>query len=124
MLKFSAASAPKERYLERLAVKGKEGTRLILTRDLESIEGAGSYVLLHTKNREHVYRGTLNQLSKMLNPTVFIRVHRSVIVNLSAITLLEPTSHGEFEATLGSGRHIQISRTFRGELERRLRQKL
>lgn len=112
------------RYLERLVVKDRGTICLIPVADVECFSGAGSYVLLHTARRELLYSGTLNQLSKVLDPNAFVRVHRSAIVNVSAIMVLQPTSHGEFEATLRSGRHIQISRTYRPEFERYLQQKL
>jgi two-component system LytT family response regulator len=124
VLQATSTETKKKRYLERLAVRVDGGTRLIPSLEVESFEGAGVYVTLHTKGREYLYRGTLSRLSEGLNPETFIRVHRSTIVNIAAIVLLEPTSHGEFEATLRSGRHIQVSRTFRGDLEERLQQDL
>lgn len=124
VLQVTSTDTAKKRFLERLAVKVDGGTRLIPAIEVESFEGAGVYVALHTKSREYLYRGTLSKLSEDLDPEKFIRVHRSTIVNIAAIVLLEPTSHGEFEATLLSGRHIQVSRTFRSDLEQRLQQAL
>ena len=124
LLQVSSAQISKARHLDRLAVKTDGGTRLIACSEIESIEGAGVYVTLHTKRQEYLYRGTLNRLSEDLNPDKFVRVHRSAITNIDAIVILEPTSHGEFEVALKSGRHVQVSRTFRRNLEARLRQVL
>jgi two-component system LytT family response regulator len=124
VLQVTSSETARKRYLERLAVKVDGGTRLIASLEVESFEAAGVYVTLHSKGREYLYRGTLNKLSEDLDPDKFVRVHRSTIVNIAAIVLLEPTSHGEFEASLRSGRHVQVSRTFRGDLEQRLQQVL
>lgn len=113
-----------KRYLDKLAVRIEGGTRLIAANQIESIEGAGVYVTLHSKGHEYLYRRTLNQLATSLDPEVFVRVHRSTIVNVNTIVFLEATSHGDFEARLLSGRHIQVSRTFRKLLEERLQQPL
>ena len=124
LLQVSSGQISRAKHLDRFAVKVEGGTRLIASSEVESIEGAGVYVSLHTKRQEYLYRGTLNKLSEDLDPDQFVRVHRSAIINIKAIILLEPTSHGDFEATLESGRHVQVSRTFRKELEARLRQVL
>jgi two-component system LytT family response regulator len=124
LLRVTSTKISMTRYLDRLAVKVDGGTRLIACSEIESIEGADVYVSLHTKRQEFLYRGTLINLSENLNPDQFVRIHRSTIVNISAISLIEPTSHGDFEATLKSGRHVQISRSFRRNLEERLQQGL
>ncbi len=122
LLRVTSEPLQKARYLDRLAVKVDGGTRLIACSEIESIEGADVYVSIRTKGQEYIHRGTLNKLSGDLNPDQFVRVHRSTIVNIAAIVLLEPTSHGDFEATLKSGRQVQVSRTFRKDFEERLRQ--
>ena len=50
---------------------------------------------------------------------LFIRVHRSAIVNIDSIAQLDAISHGEFEPTLRDGRVARISRTYRALLEQR-----
>jgi len=71
-----------------------------------------------------LYRAALNDLAERLDPVRFIRVHRSAIVNIESILRLEPISHGEFEAILKDGSRSKISRTYRGQLEKRLGQSL
>ena len=123
-LQMTAGKTSRPHFLDLLAVKESNRTHLIPTSAIESIEGAGVYVTVHAHKKEYLYRGTLNQLTRDLNPDHFVRVHRSTIVNIAAIVLLEPTSHGEFEATLKGGRNVQISRTYRHHLEDKLQQKL
>jgi two-component system, LytTR family, response regulator len=92
--------------------------------DIEWIEGAGVYLNLHVAGRELLYRATLNQLARDLDPVRFVRVHRSVIVNIDSIVRLEPASHGEFDVILKDGSQTKVSRTYRAVLERRLGQSL
>ena len=51
-----------------------------------------------------------------LPPERFIRVHRSVIVNLDHIARLEPAGHGEYDITLRSGKRVTSSRTHHATL--------
>jgi two-component system LytT family response regulator len=67
---------------------------------------------------------SLTDLERSLDPDRFLRIHRSVIVNIESIVQLEPLSHGEFEVILKDGSHPRVSRTYRSALEKRFGQKL
>jgi two-component system LytT family response regulator len=116
--------ATQTRSLDRLAVKTDGITRFVLVRDIEWIEAAGVYVTLHTSGKEFLYRATLTDLVQSLDPSRFLRIHRSVIVNIESIVQLEPLSHGEFEVLLKDGSHPRVSRTYRDAMEKRFGQKL
>ena len=119
-----AMQSTETQYLDRLAVKVDGITRFVRVRDIEWIEAAGVYVTLHTLGKELLYRASLTELAQSLDPIRFLRIHRSVIVNIESIVQLEPLSHGEFEVLLKDGTHSRVSRTYRNSLEKRLGQKL
>ncbi|HEY1938307.1 MAG TPA: LytTR family DNA-binding domain-containing protein [Candidatus Angelobacter sp.] len=112
------------RYLDRLVVKGGGTTRFIRVADIDWIEGAGVYVNLHIAGKELLYRSALSELVGQLDPSRFIRIHRSSIVNIDSILELQPISHGEFELVLKAGHRLRVSRTYRIQLEKRLGQSL
>jgi two-component system LytT family response regulator len=112
------------RYLDRLAIKMDGITRFVRVKDIEWIEAAGIYVTLHTAGKELLYRASLTDLAQSLDPSRFLRIHRSVIVNIESIVQLEPLSHGEFEVLLKDGAHPRVSRTYRNSMEKRFGQKL
>lgn len=119
-----AMQALEARYLDRLAVKVDGITRFVRVKDIEWIEAAGVYVTLHTSGKEILYRASLTDLAQSLDPSRFLRIHRSVIVNVESIVQLESLSHGEFEVLLRDGAHPRVSRTYRDLLEKRFGQKL
>ena len=112
------------RYMDRVVVKGSGTTRFIRVAEIDWIEGAGVYANLHASGKELLYRSSLNELSRHLDPVRFIRIHRSTIVNIESIVELRPISHGEFELLLKDGHCSRISRTYRIEVEKRLGQSL
>jgi two-component system, LytTR family, response regulator len=112
------------RYLDRLAVKVDGITRFVRVKDIEWIEAAGVYVTLHTSGKEFLYRASLSELSQSLDPIRFLRIHRSVVVNIESIVQLETLSHGEFAVLLKDGSHPRVSRTYRNSMEKRFGQKL
>lgn len=124
VLRMLATRAQASRYMDRLAVKGSGTTRFIRVAEIDWIEGAGVYVNLHAGGKGLLYRSTLNELSRLLDPTRFTRIHRSNIVNIESIVELRPISHGEFELLLKDGHRLRVSRTYRIELEKRLGQRL
>jgi two-component system LytT family response regulator len=124
MKMVSAAPIAPERRLDRLVVKSGGTTRFIRVVDIDWIEAAGVYVTLHVAGKELLYRAALNDLAEKLDPRRFVRVHRSALVNIESILQLEPISHGEFEVVLKNGARTRVSRTYRGQLEKRLGQPL
>lgn len=109
---------------DRLVVKSGGVTRFIRVMDIDWIEAAGVYVNLHVGSKELLYRVALNELVDKLDPMRFVRIHRSVIVNIESILQLESISHGEFEVVLKNGARPRVSRTYRVQLEKRLGQSL
>jgi two-component system, LytTR family, response regulator len=124
VLRMLATRSQVGRYLDRLVVKGRGTTRFIRVDDIDWIEAAGVYVNLHVAGKALLYRSALNELAGHLDPTRFIRVHRSSIVNIDSIFELQPISHGEFELVLKNGDRLRVSRTYRAHLEKRLGQSL
>ncbi|NYF90180.1 LytTR family DNA-binding domain-containing protein [Tunturiibacter empetritectus] len=119
-----AMQATQPRYLDRLAVKTDGITRFVRVKDIEWIEAAGVYVTLHTSGKEFLHRAALTDLTESLDPSLFLRIHRSFIVNIENIVQLESLSHGEFEVLLKDGSRPRVSRTYRSSIEKRFRQKL
>jgi two-component system LytT family response regulator len=119
-----AAQSTETRSLDRLAVKSDGITRFVRVKDIEWIEAAGVYVTLHASGRASLYRASLTDLEQSLDPSRFLRIHRSIIVNVDSVIQLEPLSHGEFELLLKDGSRPRVSRTYRTSMEKRFGQKL
>lgn len=118
------SSTAAEPPLTRLIIKTAGVARLLRTEDIEWIDAAGVYVTIHHRGGQSLYRASLTQLETRLDPRLFIRVHRSALVNLERIERMEPISHGEFELLLKSGARARLSRTYRAAFEQRLGQTL
>ena len=103
-------------FEETLTVRS--GTQSILVRvsDIRWIEGAGDYVRLHLGLANHLHSERLKRLEVRLDPHRFVRVHRSAIVNVSAVRKLRHLGHGDYEAVLDDGSTVRVSRTRRSQL--------
>ena len=110
------ANQPVERFL----VRDNERYVVVRTSDIESVEAATNYVVLHTRSGNHVLRRTLSTLETELDPNQFFRLNRSCIVRLSAIREIQTLTAGEFVVFLQSSAKFTLTRGLR-ELQEKLR---
>jgi len=103
----------------RLAIKTDEKVLFIAVNDIDSIESAGNYVVVHIGKEEHVLRDTLTNLETKLPLGKFLRVSRSAIVNLERVKELQPMFRGESVVILKNGRAIPTTRSLR-EIQEKL----
>jgi two-component system, LytTR family, response regulator len=106
---------------ERLVVKERGQVLFLNAVDIDWIEAAGYYACLHIGNATHVMRRTLSELERDLGEERFVRIHRSIIVNLDRIRGLELQKSGEYEVILKTQVRLRLSRRFRRALQNRLR---
>jgi two-component system LytT family response regulator len=106
--------------VERFLVRNNEHYVVVRASDIESIEAAANYVILHTREGNHILRRTLSALETELDPQQFFRLNRSCIVRLATIREVQPLSAGEFVVFLLSGAKFTLTRGLR-ELQDRLR---
>ncbi len=72
---------------------------------------------VHTLEGTHIIRKTLKQCKKDLDPSLFPRVNRSAMINMSKLKRLTPNSNGEYVAQLTSGDSVKVSRKYKFKLE-------
>lgn len=107
------------RYLERLAVRGSDRTRILDLAEVTWIEAADNYVRLHCASGKHLSRRTMRDLEQTLDPARFARIHRSAIVNLLCVRELRPHGDGDYELRLADGVRLTLTRSYRGAFEAR-----
>ena len=103
----------------QLLVPERSGTRVVKVDQIQWIETADNYVILHTADGEPLMRQTLAGLLEKLGPR-FIRCHRRAAVQLRWIASIANLEKGDGEIVLHNGARVPLSRQFRAELESRL----
>jgi hypothetical protein len=104
-----------ERFLVRKL--GKEF--LVAANDIEWLQAASNYVNLHVRGREYPLRSTMAALEPRLDPTRFVRVHRSYMVNLDCLAEIEPLESGDARLLMRDGSRVPCSRRYRPALRGR-----
>ncbi len=104
-------------FEDRLAIR-TNGRVVFLTLDeIHWVEAAANYVRLNTGKDSYLFRETISRISERLNSTDFVRIHRSVIVNVRRIKELIPVNSGEYVVVLTSGKELSCSRGYRSNLQ-------
>jgi two-component system, LytTR family, response regulator len=105
-------------HLTRLAVKSGGMTTFLEVETVDWIAAAENYVELHAGKARHLLQVTMNRLASRLDPATFVRIHRSMIVNVKRIRSVQPQFHGEYIVTLVSGQQLRSGRTYHETLRR------
>ena len=104
------------RHPDRLIVKSGGRVFFLRTEDIDWVEAAGNYVRLHTRNEAHLLRESMKNMEARLDPSTFVRIHRSAIVNIDRVKELEPWFHGEYIVIMHDGTRLTASRVYSDRL--------
>ena len=106
---------PVSPFENRLAVRSGGRIYFLRTEEIDWIEAVDYYVKLHVGGKEHLMRESMNQLEKRLDPRLFLRVHRSSIVNLDRVKELHGRGN-DHAVVLHDGTRVTLSRSRREKL--------
>jgi two-component system LytT family response regulator len=105
---------------QRLVVRSRGKVELLRVDDIDWIEAQHNYVRLHVRNEVHLLRQTLGEIETRLRTDKFLRIHRSLIVNVDRIHHLQACGYGEYLVVLQNGKNLPLSRGYRDRLDRLL----
>lgn len=108
-------------FVSRFLVRTGTKTVVVRASDVDRVEADGNYVRLHVEARSYLLRETMNRLEQSLDPSVFVRIHRSAMVNMSRVREVEPHLGHDHLVRLANGVRVRMSRWYHAEFERRMR---
>ena len=97
---------------ERFLVRKLGRDFLVATADIEWVQASGNYVNLHVRGHDYPLRSTMAAIEARLNPAIFVRIHRSYLVNLGRIESIQPLEGGEARVHLKGGPSLPCSRRY------------
>jgi two-component system, LytTR family, response regulator len=106
-----------KRWLQYLVIRSTGRSILLRTSTIDWIEAKGNYVSLHRGKESSLARKSLSALEKELDPKVFVRVHRSAIVNIDRIREFQRMFNGEYRILLNGGTRLPLGPSYRPKLQ-------
>lgn len=94
----------------KIPVKQGNKTILLDPQDILYIISSGCYAEIHTGSNKYLLRESLSSLDEILDPNLFFRIHRSIIVNLNHVKELVHSEYGEIDAKMADGRLLHTSK--------------
>jgi two-component system LytT family response regulator len=124
----ASQQAPLVALLEELQSKAQSWDRVVVREsgritflkpdEIEWIEAEGNYLRLHAGAKSYLLRETMNAAEARLAARKFLRVSRSIVVNLERIQEWQPLFHGDSVLILKDGTRLTVSRVYREKLDR------
>lgn len=107
---LESCSQVRREYPARLLVPNGAKDSFVTVSDIEWIEAADYYACLHVGAKNFMLRETIKQLANTLDPGKFVRIHRSIIVNIGQVREIVREGRGEGAVILNNGHRLRMSK--------------
>ncbi|GGW57430.1 LytR/AlgR family response regulator transcription factor [Alishewanella tabrizica] len=106
------------RFPDAISIKDSGEITRVPVAEIDWVDAAGDYMCIHTRDGQtHILRRTMKELESELDPRLFVRVHRSAIVNVHTIAKLQMLSNGEHQLVLTNGQSVKVSRSYKDRVK-------
>lgn len=106
----------REKRMTRLIVRSAGRVSFVRVEEIDWLEAADNYVRIHVSRESHLIRDTLQSLEARLDPSKFLRIHRSTVVNFDRIKEMQPLFHGDYLVRLRDGTELTLTRNYKEKL--------
>lgn len=96
---------------------GKENV-VVNIADILQITSATPYIFIHLENKKHLHSETLKSICSQLDNSVFVRVHKSSLVNISKVSSFKSRLNGDYDLQLKNGELVRLSRTYSSDFKK------
>ena len=100
----------------RIAFKAKGRILLLDLAEIVAVQAEGNYVSLRHRPNAYLVHESLSSMAEKLKPYGFIRIHRSVLVNILAVEEIQPLPTGEYRLRVKGGKEYLVTRTYKHNL--------
>lgn len=101
---------------DRILIRAEGRFIFLKTEEIDWIQAKANYVCIHAGGASYLYRHTISSLERHLDPTRFLRIHRSTIVNIDKVREMRPWPTGEYVVFMRCGKELTLSRGYRARL--------
>lgn len=107
-----ATLAERPQPATRIPVRARGRVFFVHVADIDWVEADANYVRLHARGEVHQVRESMQNMERRLPAQMFLRIHRSSIINIERVREFQPWFHGEYIAILQDGTKLTVSRAY------------
>ena len=100
-------------YLDRIIVRAGQSLRTLKTASIDRVEAGENYIRLSSKGKSYMLRMMLKDIERRLNPAQFVRISKSIVINLDSVVEIRKLCHSDFEVVLSDCASVRLSRRYR-----------
>jgi two-component system LytT family response regulator len=112
----TAPTTTDQKPAQRIVIKDAGRVMFVRPAEIDWVDAAGNYVRLHVGKEAHLLRETMSGIEARLDRDRFMRISRSVIVNLDRVKEVQPLFNGSYVFLLHDGQRLESSRRYRSKL--------
>lgn len=106
----------RKEFTQEYVIKEKGREYRVAVKDLLWISTEGNYLELQTEARRYLLRMTMNMIETELDPAMFVRIHRSYMVNMAHVRNTRYSGNNEFTFTMSNGKHLLSGRNYKEQI--------
>ena len=103
---------------DKLVIKERGVLNIVAFADIDWIDAADDYMCVHVLGKTQILRSTMKQLMEKLDGNLFMRVHRSTVVNITRVVSIRSLQKGGSTLVLENGESLRVSRNYRQHVSR------
>ena len=107
-------------FSNNLFVQKSEKLVNLPVQSIVHLEASKDYTIISTNREQYVSSTGISKLEEKLDPEIFIRIHRSTIINLKKLTEIEKFGSGNLAARMENGKTFAISRSYAKSIRDRI----
>jgi two-component system LytT family response regulator len=105
-----------KRQSPRIAIKAKGKVLFLDVAEIVAVQAEGNYISLRHRTSLYLVRESLSSMAEKLTPYGFVRIARSIVVNISAVEEVQPLPTGEYRLRVKGGKEYLVTRTYKHNL--------
>jgi two-component system, LytTR family, response regulator len=111
-------------YTEVFTIKEKGRENKVEASNIVYLRAEGNYLCLQLKDKHFLYRMTMNAIESELDPSRFLRIHRSYIVNVAHVRNARYSGNNEFIFTMANNERIVSGRSYKEQIAKALQEQV
>ncbi|MDB5013194.1 MAG: two component transcriptional regulator, LytTR family [Daejeonella sp.] len=104
-------------FSKKIPIKTNGRITFISIDSIIFLESDGNFTKIHTATESKLASTSFKQMQTILDPEIFVRIHKSYIINLEFLEAIEPYFHGDYYIFLKNGQKLKLSRNYKKSIE-------
>lgn len=103
--------------LDNIVINNGKENVIVNVADIIQITSETPYIFVHLENKKHLHSETLKSICIRLDSNVFLRVHKSTVINISKVSSFKSRLNGDYDLQLTNGELVRLSRTYAADFK-------